>query len=232
MENRKLKIAILVLSIILVGYIFKYPPTSEIIENPKTDELCLDYASYNPSQLSKGLINDMVSIYRNNQLKNINSTTITTTDGDAHSIWFDLDSIKKFIYHIEKGVEQNKTESVNKLGLRFYYAAYPDKKTWGTTYKDLGGFLGDTIKEKYEKLHTLVILPTRETKPGEDHDFNPFDAATFANGLPKYENEMPKSAMKIPVTALTPTSKTAGEKTGAKNHGTLIPPDGKIVEAF
>ncbi len=214
-------------------YIYKFPPTKPTIPAEPTepsDSICMNYADNKASELSRALIREMAYGYRADQLNTINSTLKID---DAHSIWFDLETIKQFIYHVEFNARENKVSS-EKLGLRIYYSRYPEMKTWSNTYTDLRSFIG-TDKEKYEKLHTLVMIPTikvKDEKTGDDHDydFNPKDISTYTTGLPEIVGDVPP-AVRIPALSgmientNTNVSAKSGNSTFAQNHGSLIPPE-------
>lgn len=254
MTTRTLKLILALVLALFALYIFFFPPGTEplIVELPEneTDSLvqaidtslvCLDFEEYNPSTLKTGLIRDMVEIYKGNQLNSIQGSTTNPIPSDAYSVWFDLDTIKKFIYHIEKGVKKNGTTS-DKLGLRFYYGAYPKKMFWGKAngYGDLEEFLHDSSKSLYETKHTIVMLPTIDVA-GNIIDFNPFDKTTYTTGIKKptsqFNNEPsndPNSL--ISIMALTGSGKSTTtdpeDKTAAKNHGNLIPPGDPSILSF
>lgn len=253
-STKTLKIILAVVLGAFALYIFFNPPSSQnsgvttvgsndtIQATVDTTSVCMDFNKYNPSTLKTGLIRDMVSIYRNTQLQSIEGSTTNAVKGDAYSVWFDLDTIKKFIYHIEKGVQKNGDITTNKLGLRFYYAAYPNKMFWGKGkgYDDLEEFTTDASKAAYENKHTIIMIPTIDN--GKNIiDFNPFDKLTYTNGLTKLDepfNGEPSNnpISKIPVMALTGAGgSTAGSidgKTAAKNHGILVPPGQTIGLSF
>lgn len=246
-NNNLLRGAVIILICLFGTYIFMYPPTTVTPGNdtPTTNDtivvnadslVCLNYNQYHYSTLKTGLVRDMVDIYRKNQLRSIATSAVNPVANDAYSIWFDLDTIKKFIYHIERGVKQNGAAN-SKLGLRLYYAAYPDKNTWNNeNYEDLKGFLGETDTELYEKKHTLVMIPTINIgSPAANHDFNPFDKETYVNGIQKPPvSENPEQGVddptrNDPVMALTasdnPNDPSARDNpTVARNHGNLYPP--------
>ena len=105
------------------------------------------------------LIQNLVDNYRNNQLDSINQNMAMD---DAHSIWFDLPTLKNFIAEIEtqaQAIDPN-VPSVD-LGIRFYYAAYPQVPQ-------------QPIPSNYAKRHTLVMIPTKK-KESLNYDFNPFE---------------------------------------------------------
>jgi len=111
------------------------------------------------SKISADLIQSLIDNYRSNQLACINEKLDTE---DAHSIWFSIETLKSFIARIEE--EAHKIDSSvteNDLGIRFYYAAYPEVPQ-------------DPIPERFSKKHTLVMIPTKRVD-GLNHDFNPFE---------------------------------------------------------
>lgn len=232
----KAQVSRLALGLLLIAfgvYVYFFPP---IRPNPRVPDtkICMDFDTLKPSTLASGLIYNMVQNYRNQQLVSIQTHTSRAVPSDASAIWFELDTIKKFIYHIEKAVKKN-GENSSKIGLRFYYAAYPNSSTWTTTFPDLRGFLQDSITQLYGDKHTLVILPTI-TKDNVVYDFNPNDPLTYSKGLPRYNRE--KSLVHIP--ALAPSSRisssvsstSATNSTDARNHGVLFPPGNTTGEAF
>lgn len=212
-------------------YIYKFPPTKPTTPTEPSDSICMNYAGNKASELSRALIREMAYGYRADQLDTINSALKID---DAHSIWFDLETIKQFIYHVELNAGKNDVSS-EKLGLRIYYSRYPEMKTWKNMYTDLRSFIG-TDKEKYEKLHTLVMIPTinvKDEKTGEEHDydFNPKEISTYTTGLPEIVGDVPP-AVRIPALSgmIENTTNTnglarSGNSTFAQNHGSLIPPE-------
>lgn len=73
--------------------------------------------------------------------------------GDAGSIWFDLQSIKDFIADIDvHNAEKAKTDDDKINGIRFYYGAYPEN------------FHG--VPSSYTDRHTLVFVATFREKNG------------------------------------------------------------------
>lgn len=116
------------------------------------------------NSLNVNFIKAAVAQYRNNQLK---CTADHLGMKDAHSIWFDLPTLKKFIADVES-LAQTEDSSVADadLGVRMYYAAYPEN--FGNT----------DVKEEYHKCHTLIMIPTRkDSSSGQEihRDFNPLE---------------------------------------------------------
>lgn len=115
--------------------------------------------SSNPNTLPIDLIQNLIDNYRNNQLDCINQNMAMD---DAHSIWFDLPTLKSFIAEMETQSEIiDPTVPNTDLGIRFYYAAYPQVPQL-------------PIPSNYAKRHTLVMIPTKK-KDNLDYDFNPFE---------------------------------------------------------
>lgn len=151
-------------------------------------------------------IQELVDNYRDNQLACINNNL---NMNDAHSIWFRIDIIKEFIEQIEHDAKLIDPQCSDKdLGIRFYYAAYPENPT-------------EPIPQDYAKRHTLVMIPTKKKDDGSgemlNYDFNPYDddsdddknnALALTGGVGKSTNAL------------------------AQNHGKLNPPGTTIVESY
>lgn len=156
--------------------------------------------SEQPSVLPVDYIQNLVDNYRNNQLSYINQNMGMI---DSHSIQFDLPTLKKFISDIENLAESSDpTITDEDLGIRFYYAAYPETPE-------------SSVPANYALRHTLVLIPTiNKVVEGEilNCDFNPLE-----NGE---ENKTP---------ALMPTRALNAL---AQNHGTLSPPSSSCVESY
>lgn len=162
-----------------------------------------------PNTMAQDLIQTLVNNYRNNQLVSVKDKMGID---DAHSIHFDLPTLKKFIADIETLASANSPETKTEdLGIRFYYAAYPNVGNWEI-------MSGMPIGTEYAEKHTLVMIPTmkRQDEKGEmlSYDFNPMNG----NG------EMLAMA----------SARNAGAACDVicQNHGALIPPDSTKTELF
>lgn len=169
-----------------------------------------------PNTMSSDFVQKLVDNYRNNQLGVINTKLEME---DAHSIRFDLATLKKFISDIENEVQKvDATITTNHLGVRFYYAAYPEIKNWDMMENT-------AIEKNYAGKHTLVMIPTlkRQNAEGEtlNYDFNPLDAATYTENSGIEEKESVMALGKKPVGLVF-----------SQNHGGLIPPEGSICEIY
>jgi hypothetical protein len=204
MENKTLKTIIFAMTVLFAIYAYFNNPFS-ISSTPTSSEICMDYSKDKPSILKHSLVSEMIKNYRNNQLVSIQTAPVNAVANDAQSIWFHLDSIKKFIYHIEKGVQVNKPGSKTDLGLRIYYAAYSDK----------------TTPTSYDKKHTLIMIPTLEIH-GINADFNPIDINTYTGF------DSPTNPFSTP--GYVPMAMAVDVM--AKNHGGLSPPATITGQAF
>lgn len=165
------------------------------------------------------LVKEMVNNYRNNQLNWILTAPTSDLAMDASADWLDLATLKDFISSIEEAIALNPELPTDNVGIRFYYAAYPPVEKWSQPgYEDIANLLDSVETKKYEKLHTLVLVPTTVID-AVNTDFNPLDPTTYEAGFPKTGTTA--------VMALTYKGTIA-----AKNHGTLYPPGNIIGEAF
>lgn len=224
MEKKSLIVIIGLLVVAFGVYAYMYPPskkngtdaTGANTEIAKFADL-KEGEPLNPSKLRASLVREMVNNYRSTQLKSIGGAV----SNDASSILFDLDTLKKFINDIERGVSQNQPNVQNKLGIRIYYAAYPLKSKWTQNgYKHLKTLLGDEITQLYERKHTLIMLPAIRTSKGIYSDFNPMDLKTYS-GFKKQLSGVQRFAGEVDTTDIP-----------ALNHGQLIPPASNIGEGF
>jgi len=165
-----------------------------------------------PNTMTCNFIQTLINNYRSNHLVSIKDKL---GFDDAHSIHFDLATLKKFISDIETETKKsNPSVTEEDLGIRFYYAAYPKTADWE--------IMADTpIGIEYAQKHTLVMIPTMkmEDEEGEmlPYDFNPLGAGNSDEVL----------AM-----ASSKNVNDPSEESLAQNHGQLIPPSDPKVELF
>lgn len=153
-----------------------------------------------------GLVEEMVSNYKNKQYKSIINSIDNPMVFDAQSIWFRLDSLKEFIKVFETEVAKHPEYDLKDFGIRFYYSAYPDSANWGAPgHEDLISLSDNPNWEEYGKLHTLIGIPTARIN-GVNSDFNPYDTKTYTGCKPEGE----------------------GLAIMAENHGNLVPPDTQV----
>jgi hypothetical protein len=132
---------------------------------------------------------------------------IKTNEQDARSIWFDLQKMKQFIGYIEATACNSGCADSLQLGIRIYYAKYPDKKTLESDDQFAG------VPSDYANHHTVFMVPTyRKSKDNGNTDFDPqgvkgCQPATFD-----------------PVKGLVFLGFDAGTGPDGQNHGSLRPP--------
>jgi len=148
-------------------------------------------------ELPLQLVENLVDNYKTHQLYSIENAVKFPMAFDATAALFTLDQLKDFIATIEKEVAKHPEKPVSNIGLRFYYAAYPEQSNGeNNDYEAL-----ETVDPNYAKLHTLIAVPTMEID-GINYDFDPSDVSTYGGKKPS----------------------GTGIAIMAENHGALYPP--------
>lgn len=174
--------------------------------------ICASYENSERSQLEVDLIHNMTDNFQK-----------MAGPDEAKAVLFDLETLKKFVYHLEIAANQNNISS-HDLGIRIYYGRYPKKEMWSPPYfdRDLSGFLNDPITETYPLKQTVIMVPTR--KIGSIHqDFDPYNAATYG-GLTQQYNRSNSADSKSSILMFALSGSNASSTAGAQNHGRLYPP--------
>jgi hypothetical protein len=253
MKTQTLKNIIICLLLCLFSSLITYylcrKKCDDISDNTRSlTDVCMDYSTEAPATLTTEMVKSMVTQYGDAQLQSIQSAAVNAVHEDAKSIWFDLETLKAFLYQIEHNALTKDTKIKNEnLGVRIYYAAYPDNvkmRAMASSQTDPNF----SYNPAYEKHHTLVMIPTISDGEGENYDFNPLDVNTF-NGFVN----MPKGGVfsansssyvtlslgtsSVPVVPVVPAGVVAGGSAtspgiSARNHGTLYPPDNTIGNIF
>lgn len=179
--------------------------------------ICSNYSAATISELEVRLVHKMTDDYG----------SIT---GDSQSIWFDLETLKAFVYHIENEARLKKNIKSDQLGVRFYYSRYPVSNNWNA-YPDLQSWANNNSNSTtYATHHTLIGVPTIQR--GKDkqgnllhYDFNPTDVKTYENSLGDTSvfGDLYLQDSSTPFSALF-ARQSSSSNTGAQNHGQLIPP--------
>ena len=142
----------------IIGYLLLTDSNGSIDENELT-QLVLDYNEDPIVTMNNTVAEKMIENYRVNQLSKINEAFGDTPEwddlGDANSVYFSLEKLKKIIYHTEINVKSLFKEEVHpELGIKFYFAAYPSD---------------DPI---YAKRQTLVMVPSYVNPSNQHVDFD------------------------------------------------------------
>ncbi len=155
----------------------------------------------------------------------IGNGAVNTSDHDARSIWFDLETIKKFIWNMEDTICKNGCKDLN-LGLRFYYAKYPDSNTIKTSSALAG------VKPEFQFHHTLFVVPTYDAGTGATArhiDFDPWNpgpdkckplSLSDAAKQIQLDQRQQQKDQRVLMLIMGGTSGDSDEQ----NHGDLAPP--------
>lgn len=173
MQKNHLTFIIALLAVSFGAYVYFYPPVKK--EKTVTDKEvppianCVDCVEETEGQtfthFSEVVKNYREKIWDDVNLKNFGQTTVgvlktplTTMypNTDARTIWFDMDTIKRFFCTIEKYNKQLTTPGKS-LGVRFFYAVY------GSNDPDVNK----------QNRHTLFMVPTYKAADGSNVDFDP-----------------------------------------------------------
>lgn len=113
----------------------------------------------------EGLLTDNIAVemsqaYRDDSSKSHFINRRGNVGNDARSIWFSLETIKRFIKEIERAVPRGDGRPV--LGVRIYYAKYPK----------LPDARLSKVDSTFQGRHTLFMVPTYLDINGINTDFN------------------------------------------------------------
>lgn len=169
-----MKTVLVVTNIILAGIILylifpdKTPPVDREV-NCK-DRLCKDYSGVTfhgiSADLAKKLSENYVKDDGKKFIRKVTSVRTIERMDDATSVWFSLETLKKFIWKIEQSACEHPCDRNPVLGVRIYYAKYPDSVSMvsNTELK--------VVKPAFAEHHTLFMVPTFQEN--NDHiDFDP-----------------------------------------------------------
>jgi hypothetical protein len=116
-------------------------------ENPESTntKICHDCEHENFEGVPIANFMKDVARYNNTHVRNIRPDLASEGINPSRACWFSLDVIKRFVCLIESEAEKQNL-SKDDLGIRFYYAVYPNRHT--------------VDGNEYGKLHTLYMVPT------------------------------------------------------------------------
>ena len=194
---------------------------------------CTDYSTVPPLQkLDARMLQNMANNYFEVVRNGVTLTNGNTLAEDSRSIWFDLDSVKHFIWQIENDVCNNKNKCAEKnavqipdmkLGLRIYYARYPDTAfARRMNFSQLYG-----LPETYQFHHTIFMVPTYEQTQFSigPVDFDPDNYNTDSCIYNKIRPSTETTGYRIRALAGTSAAMPPGASANtAMNHGGICPP--------
>jgi len=153
----------------------------------------------------------------------------------ARNIWFSLDTLKRFIWNIEKntcGLPCGKDNTFSTpLGIRIYFARYPNAAEMKIT-PDL-----QNVDPLFAEQQTLFMIPTFDNvlPTGVQHvDFDPTNTGTFSSINCVFQKIDGSSGQVAALGINHPPPPVSGavNNTTAQNHGGLCPPVCSGGEAF
>jgi len=210
---------VLLLAIIIYGSCKQNPEKDkpEPIVEPviKGDSSCPGCANYSKDDFNGVPVKAaamMANLYAANHYPQY---TINGVMDDSRAVWFSLDSIEKFIFKIKQTM--CKCSNKHELGLRMYYAEYPDL----TNYNPPTADYFSTVNPQFGKRHTLFMVPTY-SDGNFDYDFDPFHLGEGGCDRPSTICELfgsDSTFMGGNMMALCPN-----DSKGIKNHGNMCPP--------
>lgn len=164
-------------------------------------ELCMNYTDVPwEGKINQDIARTIANKYKEDRAKSFiwNGTEITDNK-DSRAIWFPLETLKRYIWDIER--QQCIHKCKDSLGLRIYFARYPNKQDaiWNSDMME--------PVEGYQDRHTLFMVPTYWTGTF-NQDFDPWVGCRLVRG-PSGDSISKKAILFI----------------DAQNHGGLIPPD-------
>jgi hypothetical protein len=214
--------------LLIIAYLLMREPT---IPAPIEDPICKDYSAEPLEGINFDAAQSLFATYAYQYSK-----IDLLPDGvskDAQSVWFDLITLKKFLYKIEDTLlKQKAAVNAKDLGIRIYYGSYPDATELA---KENSAFFG--LPLDYAHHHTVFMIPTFNdaTDNKIHHDFNPWYPELNASHFPtstkdllnieaekiKENQEEPKELSKLKTTA---GILAVGGQIFVKNHGQVGPP--------
>lgn len=193
---------------------------------------CVDYSSLPFKGMS---VVNATGIAKDYQTMNKPKLLIGGLKIDATSIWFSVETLKNFIWKIEEATCEQRCPANLNLGIRIYYARYP--KIVGTPGTDFA-----SIPPSYKEHHTLFMIPTYQdlTNPSVQWDFDPWHwggdnclPTSLSTWMQQRPDPFPGEESLIFSPSEDEYFKTGVDSWGlARNHGSLIPPDVSIGNAF
>lgn len=176
--------------------------------------LMSDYTNSGFTGLQSKLIVDITKNYKNSAYTSFHPSGPTSLD--ARTVWFNLDTLKKFLWYVETTSKKNGLTDLKGLGVRIYYARYPMSTDYAT-YDNLAN-----VNTGFANMHTIFMVPTYFST---DRNYNvEFDPNFISNHKP----ELMTKLFNDPNQVLTVLKVLSDPSTMTQNHGDLIPPMNNI----
>jgi hypothetical protein len=183
-----------------------------------TTAICADYSSMTVNTMKKEDVLDMVSNYYNKQYNAINADNSIDFPAaaplDSREVFFNLDTLKRLIYFIEKATANFSAADKANLGMNVYFGSYPQHM--------------DLFKNgiNYTNRQTLIFIPSifdNVLHVGRDFDLN--NSLNGTNILaPLYIDSVFLTTPAITIIPGMYFRYTNNTSLNAQNHGTGVPP--------
>lgn len=188
---------------------------------------CYDYSQEKFDGLTSFAAMNMAKNYQK-VFTSANTQIMDTTE--TKSVWFSLETIKKFVYQIERSTCGLKCENTKKenLGIRLYFAKYPNQTDVAATDPAFSFLQNHPM---YYGRKTLFMVPTY--KVGLDnYDFDPKWSSNFdvTSCKPKTITEIIATTKGDELRVNSPIARmmtvlVPEEPDGMRNRGGICPPD-------
>ncbi len=130
--------------------------------------ICSNYPVQDVNEMDRQEVVEMVRNYYNNQYKALHDVASPSKlaglpancPEDSRAVFFNLDTLKKLIYFIEKGSSGFSATEKQNLGVNVYFASYPEsfhKTKPGYDYASGSPVL---VQYDYTNRHTLIFIPS------------------------------------------------------------------------
>jgi hypothetical protein len=188
---------------------------------------CPGCYDYNATQFSG--INTETALQLSHSYQYMNQPLLEISPGvpDALNAWFSLETLKSFIWKIEKAACEKGCAGNLRLGIRIYYGRYPTVDSMNAN-DDLA-----SLNDGFAEHHTLFMVPTFRLG-SHNWDFDPWHWGNNSGCTPKTMKQWFARGIKRPfgnqkslifsLKELQYFRNEDGSLTAGMNHGDLIPP--------
>jgi hypothetical protein len=178
--------------------------------------ICSDYSDKNVNEMEKDHVLNMIRNYYNMQYQAISGNASMSLPSqapvDSRAVFFNLDTLKKLIYYMEKASAGFSQQDKENMGVNIYFASYPSAAGMSKY-----GY-------SYTNRHTLIFVPS--IFDNNSHMARDFDLSTSLTGINTFEPQY-FTATFLTNPAVTTLNVVGSDYTlnmDAFNFGTTTPP--------
>ena len=174
-----------------------------------SSKICHDYAGAEWQGRITGYQSELLKnfYYSSDWKMLIWNGSVKTNEEDSRAAWFPLETIKKYIWQIERRNCINKC--TDSLGFKIFYGKYP-----GISDRSWNSF---GVADRYANHHTVFFLPTYWD--GKEHIV--YDPWVGCRGSLNVTDSVPPAIGNPAILTID----LVDDGDDAQNHGSLIPPD-------